>query len=295
MILFISLSLNLRKHNNPWIYHHKSSNLIKKFVILEAPSYTDISFLWTGTALTYTEHSTLRIHCPLTNTPLNRINIPHLKRTLFLFDNAMLVGTSSHVKYLSTYDNTYIRSYTVDNLLDIHAVQENDTFMCVSSKRVEFYDLRSSALLKYLNVRNCMAALNTLLFAVVINTNILKVLEMKCTAPKYTKRIQNMFKIKLTGDNKYVIVGTAKVIIFLEMESGEEVQKIYLENLVDFDVSECSRFVYVMSDEKVYVYEIGGKEKIVDVFVGEQGVIGVNPSYAQFVCARPDITFYCAE
>ncbi|ELA47889.1 hypothetical protein VCUG_00609 [Vavraia culicis subsp. floridensis] len=275
-----------------------SSEIISSFqksITVTAPAIKDLSFVHTGTALGYAQGDALKIHCPLTNTPLNMIHIPDLKKLVFLFDNTILHTTPTHVKYLSIYDNTYIRTYNCEGVNDIQSKIDDDVFMCVNDRKIEFYDLRSVHPVSFLTVRNCVAALNNFCFAVLINKTLLKVFEVGASSPRLTKEVFNVDKVKLTNDNKYVLLGTSKSVIVLDINTGNEEQKIYIDNLVDFDVSESSEYLFMLHDGKVSVNKIKKRELIMSMQVGEQKMIRMNPSYAQFVSAMPNLTFYAAE
>ncbi|ELQ75430.1 Histone H3 (Lys4) methyltransferase complex and RNA cleavage factor II complex, subunit SWD2 [Trachipleistophora hominis] len=275
-----------------------SSEIISSFqksVTITSPAIKDVSFVHTGTALAYTQGDALKIHCPLTNTPLDMIHIPDLKKMAFLFDNTILHTTPTHVKYLSLYDNTYIRTYNCEGVCDVQCRTDDDVFMCVSDRKIEFYDLRSAHPLSFLTVRNCIATLNNSCFAVLINKTLLKVFDVGATAPRLTKEVFNAHKIKLTNDNRYLVLGSTKSVLVLDACTGNELQKIFVDNLVDFDVSESSEYLFMLHDGKVSVNRITKKEMIMSVQVGEQKMIRLNPGYAQFVSAVPNLTFYAAE
>lgn len=270
-------------------------SLFQKTQSLYSPSILNISYLHNGTAISYTQNNYIRIHCPITNIDINKINVPDIKKGIFLFDNTMLVSTNNSIKYLSVYDNTYLRSFSCDKISDIQSRLKDDVFMSVEESKINFYDLRSVNAIKYLNVKNSIATLNNDSFAILMNKSILKIYDFKNSSPMHTIQFFNINKIKITNNNKYILLSNPKNVILVNVSTGCIIHRFFVDNVIDFDFSEDSQFVFFLHDQKVSVFSLSTKTMINNLVVGEQKYVKVNPSFSQFVSAEPNLTFFSVD
>lgn len=272
-------------------------SLFKKTQTVNSASISSISYIHSGIALAYTEKDYLNIHCTITNQNTEKILIPHIKQTVFLFDNVLLYSTKDSVKYFSYPDKQILRSFPIKDPSFIQFKLLDDTFMIINQDGLQFNDLRCKNDIYRLNVRNCIGTLNNNSFAIIINDLILKIYDHGHISPRITKKYMNpISQLKFTNDNKYLILNTEKSILLVETQTGETIHRFFIDNVYDFDISEDSQFIFFILNGKVSIFSINNRKLLSNIILNdEQRLIRMNPSFAQFITAQPDITFFSVD
>lgn len=278
-------------------YSEEHISLFEKTQTVVSSSLSSISYIHSGISLAYTEKDHLNIHCAITNVNAERILIPDIKQTVFLFDNVLLYSTKDSVKYFSYPDKQILRSFPIKDPLFIQSKLIDDTFMIINQDGLQFNDLRYKNDIYRLNVRNCIGTLNNDSFAIIINNKILKIYDHGYVSPRITKKyMSTVLQLKFTNDNKYLVLNTEKSILLVETQTGETIHRFFIDNVLDFDISEDSQFIFFILRGKVSIFSIKDRQLLKSLFLNtEQRMIRANPSFSQFITAQPDFTFFSVD
>lgn len=271
---------------------------LQKAQTVPSSTLSSLSYSFDGIFLSYTEPNYLNIRCPIMNEQIEKINIPDIKQSQFLFNDLMLYSNKDSVKYFSYQEKQVLRTFPANNPIFIQSKLIDDTFMIINQDCIQFNDLRYQNSLFQLNVKNTIGSLNNECFAIIINHSILKVYKYNNISPIITKYFaNNISHIKLTNDNKFIILVSNKSILLLETYTGETIHRFYTESVIDLDVSEDSQFVFFLhKNKKVSIFSILDRKLTHNIVLGqEQKIISVNPSFSQFVTAGPDLTFFSVD
>lgn len=270
---------------------------LQKTQTVSAPTLSSVSYVHTGIFLSYTETNCLNIHCPITNKNIEKMKIPEIKQAVLLFDNMLLYSTKDAVKYFSFHEKQISRSFPSNNPQSIQAKPIDDVFMVVNQDNIEFHDLRYKNPLSRLNVKNTIATINNDSWAIIIDNSVLKIYDHGSISPRVTKKFtNNVSHLKLTNDNKYLILVTNKSILLVETQRGETIHRFFIDNVIELDISEDSQFVFFLLKGKVSIFSIKERKLINNIIFGnEQHFISVNPSYSQFITGGPDFTFFSVD
>ncbi|KRH93513.1 histone H3 (Lys4) methyltransferase complex and RNA cleavage factor II complex, subunit SWD2 [Pseudoloma neurophilia] len=272
-------------------------SLLKKTQTVQSPSISSLSYIHSGISLAYTETNYLNIHCAISNINTEKINIPDIKKTVFLFDNMVLYSNKDSVKYFSYPDKQILRSFQIDKPKDIQAKLIDDTFMVLNNDSLQFYDLRCKNTFYNLNVKNCLATINNESFSILLNNTVLKIYDFNKISPRITKKFTTPIShLKLTNDNRYLIIITNKSVNLLETQTGETVHRFFIDNIRDFDISEDSQYIFFLLKQKVSIFSIKDKKLLNNIILtNDQNQLAVNPSFSQFITAGPDFTFFSVD
>lgn len=270
-------------------------SLLQKTQTVSSKSLSSIDYIHTGIFLSYTETDYLKIHCPIMNDNIDKIRIPGIKKAIFLFDNTLLYNLNDSVKYFSYYDKTILRSFQIQDVKNIEAKPIDDIFMVNSKNCISFYDLRYKNAISRLQIKDSRTTLNNDSWACLLNNQVL-IFDHNSSSPRISKNFKNIEILKLTPNNKFLILVTSKSVIILDNLTGEINNRLFVDDVVDVDISEDSQFIFFLINGKVSIFSIEANKLINNILLkSEQKFIKCNPSFAQFCTAAEDFTFYSVD
>ncbi|KAG0438074.1 WD repeat-containing protein 82 [Dictyocoela muelleri] len=263
----------------------------KRFKIIDDKKISQIEYLHTGDKLVYKTPETLKIYDPLKGTLLNVI---HLKILSFkmLFNNNLVHSTPTEVKYLSIYDNQYIRSfYGHQNVTEINKCPVNDLFITHSDVALFVWDLRYKKPIFRKNVYNSHSAFSKNNLTLLINNSILKTFDFRnLDSGPISSRIvpEKIDNINYIGEN--IIAGSKQSIIIF----NDQYTKIFVEKRGNFCVTPDNNYIFCNSGNHLVAVFDALNGKNVGSYRGDS-LVAFNPQYAQFVTAGNNLTFWMCE
>ncbi|KAG0418302.1 WD repeat-containing protein 82-B [Dictyocoela roeselum] len=224
----------------------------KIFKIFEDRKIKQIEYLHTGDKLLYSTPETLKLYDPLQG---KLLNIVHVKATTFkmLFNNNLVHSTPAEIKYLSLYDNQYIRTfYGHMGVTEINRCPVNDLFVSHSDVALFIWDLRYKKPLFRRNVYNSHSAFSNNNMALLLNNSVLKTYDFRnlesgpVSSRLVPERIEN---IEYLGEN-IVAAGKQSIIIF-----NDQYTKIYVENRRNFCTTPDNKYIFCNTGSQLTIYE----------------------------------------
>ncbi|KAK1350474.1 hypothetical protein LUQ84_000711 [Hamiltosporidium tvaerminnensis] len=281
-----------------------SENLIKSYkeakVFQELSQLNCIDYLYDGTSFGVSTNDTLKIYCPIRGILYNTIHIPQLRKFIFLFKNTILHSTENYIKYLSLYDNQYIRSFKCERVKSLSSNINNDLFLSSSNDCVNVWDLRCKNSIYKLSVNDSIVSFSSNnKFCVNVGDSLVKQYDMRNVTYGPEKTIyfdghDEITGIQYSNDSKNIIISSNNIHTVVSAETGKVKYNHCFDKVSYACASPDSKYLFCTSGSHVFVYGIDDKKKV-HTFKDsnfEHGLIKCNPAYTQFVTASTSVVFW---
>ncbi|KAF7682505.1 WD repeat-containing protein 82 [Astathelohania contejeani] len=254
-----------------------------------------------GSLLGTTTATTLKIFDPLTSKLQTCINIHSTKLFDFFFPNTIIHTADHNLKYLSIFDNHYIRNFKNhrSTIRSLSVSKRTNIILSTSKERVNIWDISVRNPIYTINCVNSVGCLSNLStdFCVSVNNAMIKFFDLKQATfgPYYTiPLLSEIVSMEYTFDDRFVVVTTTTAYVFISTDKHEIYWTISMENRGRGCVTPDSRYFLCTSGAYIFVYDIIARKKLHSYkdHINEYGNIRFNPLYAQFVTGGSAVRYW---
>jgi COMPASS component SWD2 len=265
-----------------------------------------LSFLYNGESVAHSSVDTLRICSPLSGTLKNVVSIKNINKVEYLFPNTILHTCDNTIKYLSLYDNQYLRSFNshVGTIKSLSSNILNDTFISSSDESTYIWDLKIKKPLYSIKTIDSVSAFSMGDgFCLSVSNVLLKLYDARniLYGPRKTITLQDIIgeikRIQYSPNGKYISASGKKTHLIFEVESGQLYHRVNTEKEGDMCFTPDSKYVFCSSGGIIYVHDLINRKKIhhYSSYGLDIKLLEFNPVYSQFVSASTLFTFWMPE